>query len=590
MSNKDLFIDSYLDYVMELFAKRDISLTRDEAFEIFSIAAIMEKSFEEVYSDIIVQGSQDGGIDGVCFTENDGYYIMDVFQCKNSPSLKQNELEKLKQDFDELFVKGNTSKLNTKDLLPKFEEYKSITQKKYRIESRLHFVFNGDKNSSTYTANKDLFNGYNRPSDNFFIRDSGYIDEKISDLIKSDSKRKEIKYTFEIESSNISPREPQAVISFQILDVKAVTCRINAIELCMLLEKEKEINNTEAKLFAENIRGFLGFKNKTNIKIRDTLNGEDSIFFPFLNNGITVLCDQMSIPTNPQVGKYILPTTNPVIVNGLQTTKVIYEIYQKDKSKLDGVTLLARFYEARKDDLIEKITEATNTQSPINLSDKTSTKNFQVYLKEIFKLKGINYISKRGDLFEPRKNDFSESVNSEKALKFWFATFYEKPETAKNSISKVLEEIFDATNDELNPLSQLFNGDQDSAVYGQIYIAYKIMKYVTDARKHNNSSDNDFIDYADELINYGIYKKISTDDKIFSENNISTSYSEIKEYVKSIANGEKKKKEEKKLTYSHNNYFKAPTCRVDLNNVCGFVEDDNLLQNLVAMRFDLGKI
>mgnify|MGYP000396770330 CR=1 FL=1 len=50
------------------------------------------------------------------------------------------------------------------------------------------------------------------------------------------------------------------------------------------------------------------------------------------------------------------------------------------------------------------------------------------------------------------------------------------------------------------------------------------------------------------------------------------------------------KKEEKKLTYSHNNYFKAPTCRVDLNNVCGFVEDDNLLQNLVAMRFDLGKI
>jgi hypothetical protein len=107
---------------------------------------------------------------------------------------------------------------------------------------------------------------------------------------------------------------------------------------------------------------------------------------------------------------------------------------------------------------------------------------------------------------------------------------------------------------------------------------------------HVTKETTDFIDYADELISYGIYKKISTDDKIFSENNISTSYPEIKEYVKSIANGEKKKKEEKKLTYSHNNYFKAPTCRVDLNNVCGFVEDDNLLQNLVAMRFDLGKI
>jgi len=262
------------------------------------------------------------------------------------------------------------------------------------------------------------------------------------------------------------------------LNVKATNFRLKAIELCNLIEKEKQINGTEHKLFSENIRGFLGY-NPTNKKIRETLDGEDSLYFPFLNNGITILCDDLVIPRNPQVGEYLIECINPVIVNGLQTTKVIYDIYKKDKSKLDEVYVTIRLYETKSQELIGKITEATNTQSPINFRDKISNKDFHRYTKQLFENKNIAYITKRGETFTNKlSKEMKDSITSEKVIKFWYSTFYEKPDIAKDSLSKILEEVFDATNQE-NPLKELFSGEKTSPIYLQLYQSYLIMNYVT---------------------------------------------------------------------------------------------------------------
>jgi hypothetical protein len=343
MSNKELFITTYIEKIAEKF-----SINKDKAFEIFSIATILDKTFDEIYADVIIPGPADGGIDGIYFDEQDGFYIMEIFQCKNSKKLSQNQLEKLKIDFAEVFEKG---------------------------------------------------------------------------------RRKEVKFTFNSQKSNISPKEPQAIISFSILNVKAVNFRMKALELCDLVDLEIETNGAEEKLFSENIRGFLGY-NKTNRKIKDTLNDtSESIYFPFLNNGITILCDEMQIPSNPQAGQYIVPVVNPVIVNGLQTTKVIYDIYKMDITKLEGVNITVRLYETKDQDLIAKITEATNTQTSINFRDKISNKDFQKYVKLLFENKGIAYISKRGEIFTNKlSKEMHESITSEKAIKFWYATYYEKPE------------------------------------------------------------------------------------------------------------------------------------------------------------------
>jgi hypothetical protein len=575
MSNKELFISTYLDKIAGKF-----DINRDQAFEIFSIAAILDKTFDEIYADVIIPGSADGGIDGIYFDEQDGFYVMEVFQCKNSKKLSQNQLEKLKQDFAEVFEKGRRDKPNTEGLMPELDEYISITKKGHYIEHRLNFIFNGDVHDKNYAANKDLFESYNNPANNFLIFDSNELDKRIDNLIKSDRKRKEVKYTFTAQKSNISPKEPQALISFSILNVKAVNFRMEALELCELVDLEIKTNGTEDKLFSENIRGFLGY-NKTNRKIKDTLNNNsESIYFPFLNNGITILCDEMQIPSNPQAGQYIVPVVNPVIVNGLQTTKVVYDTYKEDRTKLDGVDITVRLYETKDPNLVNKITEATNTQTSINFRDKISNKQFQKYVKLLFENKGVAYISKRGEIFTNQlSKDMHDSITSEKAIKFWYATYYENPEMAKNSVSNVLEEVFDATNQE-NPLATLFDGDKNSSVYLQIYNSYLIMKLVVELKKNRPDTD-DFLEHSDELLSYGAYKYLMANQLDFSQNDIEDSYKYAIDIVRKNVLDEKDRREQNGVTYSHSSYFKSAQCRIDYNKVAGISETYNLVEKLI---------
>ena len=574
MSNKELFISTYLDKIAGKF-----DINKDQAFEIFSIAAILDKTFDEIYADVIIPGSADGGIDGIYFDEQDGFYVMEVFQCKNSKKLSQNQLEKLKQDFAEVFENGRRDKPNTEGLIPKLDEYVSITKKGYYIEHRLNFVFNGDVHDKNYAVNKDLFESYNNPANNFLIFDSNELDKRIDNLIKSDRKRKDVKFTFTAQKSNISPKEPQALISFSILNVKAVNFRMKALELCELVDLEIKTNSTEDKLFSENIRGFLGY-NKTNRKIKDTLNNNSELIYsPFLNNGITILCDEMQMPSNPQAGQYIIPVVNPVIVNGLQTTKVLYDTYNEDRTKLDGVDITVRLYETKDPNLVNKITEATNTQTSINFRDKISNKQFQKYVKLLFENKDVAYISKRGEIFTNQlSKDMHDSITSEKAIKFWYATYYEKPEMAKNSVSGVLEEVFDATNQE-NPLATLFDGDKNSSVYLQIYSSYLIMKLVVGMKKNRPDTD-DFLEHSDELLSYGIYKYLMANQLDFTQNTIEDGYKYAIDIVRKNVLDEKEHREQKRVTYSHSSYFKSSQCRIDYNKVAGISEAYDLVEKL----------
>ena len=52
MSNKELFITTYLDKIAEKF-----NINKDSAFKIFSMAAMLDKTFDEIYADVIIKGS-----------------------------------------------------------------------------------------------------------------------------------------------------------------------------------------------------------------------------------------------------------------------------------------------------------------------------------------------------------------------------------------------------------------------------------------------------------------------------------------------------------------------------------------------------
>ncbi len=584
MSNKDLFISGYLDRISKQFKQTEDEVkNKNLAFEIFSISALLDKPFQEVYDNIIVKGSKDGGIDGIWFQDQGEYYDMHVFQCKNQQSLKPNEIDKFRNDFKELFTDGNkVGKKNIENLLPKIDEYKQITEQGIIIETKLYFVFNGLKKDSQYANNESTYATYHHPDSNFYIKDSDDLYNNISNLAKK--KRNEIKFTFHPEKSNISPMDTQGLYSYAILNVKAANFRIKAKELCELMVHEEKTNASVDMLFEENIRSYLGVKVRANKRMNETINKkEDSVYFPFLNNGVTLICDELQIPKQPQNNMYLLPVVNPQIVNGLQTSWVLYENYKKNPSLLEDVFVNVRIYESRDRELIEKITDATNTQTPINYRDKISNRDFNRYTKEVFANNGINYIIKRGEFFNRDNTVYAESIESEMVLKFWYASFYEEPETAKNSVSTVLQRIFDSTFIENHPLEKLFSGDKNSPVYNQLLIAYKIYKYIQ-SKKQNFAGIYDFINYTDELLCYSIYKEIDSTSSLYSVETLSNAYNKALKNIESILKTEKGKYDKAGKNFSYNSYFKKPQCRIDYNNLTGILENESIIDYLMSKK------
>lgn len=600
MNNKDLFINGFLERIGREYPQdTNPSRNLDLAFEIFGISAVLDKPFQEVFDKIIIKnkdskrsGSMDGGIDGIWFNDLGDYYEMYVFQCKNSASLKDNELDKFRNDVKDIFVDGNkVGKTKINDLVPFIDEYKNISRNGKIIDIKLFFVFNGNKIDPNYGNNEHIYHAYNNPDRFFYIYDSNWIYEKISSMARSH--RNKVEFTFHPENSNFSLLDNQALYTFSIGNTRAANFRILASEICELIKKEVNINGSFDLLFEENIRQFLGTsKFKANREMNKTLNSEDAVLFPFLNNGITIITEQITVPKSAQDGKYNLPVVNPQIVNGLQTSRVLYDIYINNKEKLKGVFVNVRVYESKDPSLIEKITDATNTQTPITNKDKISNKDFNSLTKEVFKNYGIEYVTKRGEGFKSSSIDFHKQVDSETVLKFWYATFYEEPEVAKNSIARVLQEIYDASSSENHPLKFLFDGNTNSNIYKQLLTSYKIYHFVKSNKRETIKDESstyvqkyEHLLYSDEMMCYAIYKYIGINLSDYDNQvKLLEAYDDSAKTIETLVQKSKQELLSIEKTFSFNGYFKKPKCRYDFNIAKEIIESDNLLDGLKSIK------
>ena len=79
-------------------------------------------------------------------------------------------------------------------------------------------------------------------------------------------------------------------------------------------------------LFKENVRGFMSDKSKPNKEIKDTLESDKKrLNFAILNNGVTIICDDV---IKDKEG--LLKLKNIRIINGLQTTKTIWNYFESE--------------------------------------------------------------------------------------------------------------------------------------------------------------------------------------------------------------------------------------------------------------------
>jgi hypothetical protein len=156
------------------------------------------------------------------------------------------------------------------------------------------------------------------------------------------------------------------------------------------------------RLFARNVRGYLGADTKINEAMAETIKNDPDSFW-YYNNGATIVCDNAK--REIQGGQDVLRVDRPQVINGQQTTRTLEGTSSGRASVLVRVIKIPRNQgdEDHYDDLVSKIVRATNWQNAIVPSDLISNDYVQVYLEREFRKRGYQYLRKRQSKSEARR-------------------------------------------------------------------------------------------------------------------------------------------------------------------------------------------
>lgn len=147
------------------------------------------------------------------------------------------------------------------------------------------------------------------------------------------------------------------------------------------------------ELFDSNVRDYEG-DNRVNAAIGKTLSEGGGSEFWWLNNGVTVLGDEVSGQQKT------LTISRPLVVNGLQTSHVLH------RSEVEGTLdasrrangIVVRVIESTNEEVRDRVIEGTNRQTPVPGTALMATDSEQIKLEQYLKIKGFYY--------ERRKNRY----------------------------------------------------------------------------------------------------------------------------------------------------------------------------------------
>ena len=136
-----------------------------------------------------------------------------------------------------------------------------------------------------------------------------------------------------------------------------------------------------ARLLEQNVRVFLQARGNVNKGIRNTLQGEPSMFFAY-NNGITCTAEEVDVEATGG-SKVLRRLKNLQIVNGGQTTASIHYAH-RNKANLSRVFVqmkLSVVDPARTEEVVPKISEFANSQNRVNAADFFANHPFHVRIE-----------------------------------------------------------------------------------------------------------------------------------------------------------------------------------------------------------------
>lgn len=222
----------------------------------------------------------------------------------------------------------------------------------------------------------------------------------------------------------------------------ATVATVPATDIVELMRDPAQKDRINEDIFDENVRVDLGLKNPINRGIRESALSDDNFEFWYLNNGVTMVCDECRYAPNTRTPTATL--TNVQIVNGGQTTRTLFHANLDDPDKIRNVDVLVRIIQTRDRSISEKISEAANKQTPVRTRDLRANDWIQRKLEEEFRSLGYYYERKKN---QHSAHPLEKRVDAEQVGQAVLAYNLDMPSEAKDQKSIVFgdkyADIFD---------------------------------------------------------------------------------------------------------------------------------------------------
>jgi len=376
-------------------------LRTDKYFEIFSAEQILKHRGFDVDHDQVragtIGGGDDGGIDGFFLFVNRRLVREDtdpkdfsgqqlsielvIVQSKASRGFSEAAVSKF-QDFFDLCLRLNSNRKASQklfsqsllDIVSKFHQmYKAALSMRPQLVVRLYGASLADELHPKVLLRRDLL--LQKVHEAFSIADA--------DLEFVGAKRL-LQFFYQTPKNTIQ-LEAKSLLWWDQFG-KAYLALVPLRKFYDFIADKGSLRD---HIFESNVRDYQGDV-VVNKEIRATLRAEARDEFWWLNNGITIIAAEASASTN------VLSVTDPLIVNGLQTS---YEIFQRfsDASIEDQRTVLVRVIEKADAESIDRIIKATNNQTKVPALWLHATEEIHRKIESV--LLGV-------DLFYDRRKNF----------------------------------------------------------------------------------------------------------------------------------------------------------------------------------------
>jgi len=530
--------------------QKDLDLkTPSMAFNHVALETLFNLNNDEV-EDVLTDGSGDGGLDAIYINGKEvnicNFKYAETFEAskKNFP---EEEFWKIAATLNQI----NRQKLAKKDVnelvWDKVREIWDL-QKSSPLYFKIHICSNKEKPNTTakgrFERELDKYKQYIQ----FFYYDQ---EDLMSKMIEGQTAKVDGSVHF-VDLQYFEKTDG---------NIRGIVTTIAATDLIDLVKDPKNEKQLNENAFSENVRVYIKRKdNSINEDIYSTALADKNFQFWYLNNGITIVCDECSF--TPDCRTPIAELKNLQIVNGGQTTHALFEAFSDNPEKIKKVLLLVRICVTKDSTISQRIGETTNKQTPIRTRDLHANERIQLVLENQFKTLGYFY--------ERKKNQYagqapSQRLNNEILAQLYLAYYLDKPSEAKNQKSLVFGDQY----------SSIFNEAEISAE--KMLIPYKIflplekMKKEIQSKKRNREDIQESQAYISRatfhLLNAARY--ISEKEKldISTDVGIQLAIEKAIVYVGEIALKEAEKRGD---SYTHDKFFKeAPTNDIIKNYILG---------------------